>query len=543
VQSSALKLKNSKSMKVHPPSKRVWPPPPGPLAVVKSKGSTPTERYLAELAEHTFLSMWSYPNLWREQRANSANGDGKELCDLLVVFDEHLIIFSDKLIEYKQHHDPVVSWCRWYRASIKKSADQVFGAERWIRKFPDRIFLDSRCTKRFPVALVPNEKLIIHRIVVARGAGAACRAHFGGGSGSLMIAPDIIGDGHLLHARASPELPKPNDDGLAAGPFMIGQIDPDQGYVHVLDDVSLDVLMSNLDTVQDFVNYLVAKERFALSGRLIGATGEEDLLAYYLKRMGTDQKHEFVVPAKVDGIMIDGGYWDDFQNNPQRLAQIEADKISYIWDDLIERFAFHALNDSQYYTTDRGTAGTEPIVRFLARETRIRRRLLSHAILGLVERTLHNPDRLLQARVIEPSIPSNPYYVFLTLRRPGDASYETYREVRRDCLAGYLKIVKAMRPDAMDVVGVAFDTNTRGCSEDLAYLDARIWSEDDQREAEELQRDTGFLIKVRAVRGIHKEYPDTNITLPGKTVFAKGSNRNQPCFCGSNIKYKRCHGR
>lgn len=60
--------------------------------IEKSFGQTSSERYLATICEKTFLSLWSYPNLYREP--------GKELCDLLVVFDRHLIIFSDKDIAF-----------------------------------------------------------------------------------------------------------------------------------------------------------------------------------------------------------------------------------------------------------------------------------------------------------------------------------------------------------------------------------------------------------------------------------------------------------
>jgi len=52
----------------------------------KSPGLTETD--LAKVCERTFLSLWSYPNLYQEA--------GKELCDLLVVFDRHILIFSDK---------------------------------------------------------------------------------------------------------------------------------------------------------------------------------------------------------------------------------------------------------------------------------------------------------------------------------------------------------------------------------------------------------------------------------------------------------------
>jgi hypothetical protein len=49
-------------------------PPP----VVKSLPVTPSERYLEALCEQSFLSLWSYPCIFRDQH------HGKEICDLLV---------------------------------------------------------------------------------------------------------------------------------------------------------------------------------------------------------------------------------------------------------------------------------------------------------------------------------------------------------------------------------------------------------------------------------------------------------------------------
>ena len=63
--------------------------PLGPHAIRKGRGTTASERYLAQLAERTFLSLWSYLNIHRSQ-------DRKEVCDLLVVFEKDVIIFSDR---------------------------------------------------------------------------------------------------------------------------------------------------------------------------------------------------------------------------------------------------------------------------------------------------------------------------------------------------------------------------------------------------------------------------------------------------------------
>ena len=92
----------------------------------KSRGTTPTEKHLARLCECTFLRFWSYPNLYRDK----GKGKGKEICDVLVVFGRDIVIFSDKSCAYPDSGDEVKDWTRWFRRSVWKSAQQIFGAER-----------------------------------------------------------------------------------------------------------------------------------------------------------------------------------------------------------------------------------------------------------------------------------------------------------------------------------------------------------------------------------------------------------------------------
>ena len=67
--------------------------------IIKAEGVTESERYLAKLANKSFLNLWSYPNTFRDQK-QSGKGDGKEICDLLVVCDKHILIFSEKTIAW-----------------------------------------------------------------------------------------------------------------------------------------------------------------------------------------------------------------------------------------------------------------------------------------------------------------------------------------------------------------------------------------------------------------------------------------------------------
>jgi hypothetical protein len=67
----------------------------------RGTGITETERYLARLADSTFLELWAYPNTFIDKRS-TPGGTGKELADLLVVCGDDVIIFSDKSINCRR---------------------------------------------------------------------------------------------------------------------------------------------------------------------------------------------------------------------------------------------------------------------------------------------------------------------------------------------------------------------------------------------------------------------------------------------------------
>lgn len=56
-----------------------------------------------------------------------------------------VLLFSDKDCAYQSNFDVSVAWPRWYRNTIDKSVRQLVGAEKFIKAFPKRIFLDKAC--------------------------------------------------------------------------------------------------------------------------------------------------------------------------------------------------------------------------------------------------------------------------------------------------------------------------------------------------------------------------------------------------------------
>jgi len=323
---------------------------------------------------------------------------------------------------------------------------------------------------------------------------------------------------------------------------MVGDLDPSRTFVHVLTESTVNVLLETLDTISDFVSYLDKKESLIRSKISIFVPGEEDLLAFYLMQINDKGQHDFNVSGEYSVIMLEESFWNDFCNRPERIEQLRQNRISYIWDNLIERFAHHALNATQYYTNCRELSNTEIGLRFMAREPRTVRRLIAKYLIDLYTNT---PEGTKRTKYLMPLSDIGPFYVFLSLPQPDCISYEQYREARYSLLESCCMVVKYKFPYALDIVGIASDPvrPNRGSSEDMIYLDAREWSDELDNEAAQLQKEFDILRSANFCYGYEKEYPEpiVNDIILDKQIPKVG--RNQHCPCGSGKKYKYCHGR
>lgn len=233
-----------------------------------AEGVNASERLLTKLCRRSFLSLWANPNLHTDEGFRNGAGAAKEFTDVLMVFGDDVILFSDKHVEFNQNKPLEVSWPRWYRRAVSHSAKQLYGALSWIKRFPQRIFLDSKCTRALPIELPSPDRARYHLVAVTRGSFEACSKHFPGSLGTLLIQSDLEGDAH------------------EKAPFTVGILDRSKPFVHVFDEFSLEFLLTELDTATDFVDYLIARERFLSDqSKLVHATGEEQLAAAYLLTM------------------------------------------------------------------------------------------------------------------------------------------------------------------------------------------------------------------------------------------------------------------
>ena len=488
--------------------------------IFRGKGVTESERYLAQLADATFLKLWSYPNTYFDRKKHPGEA-GKELCDLLVVCGNEIIIFSDKSIAWPQSDSIGLSWNRWYRRAVKKSVDQIRGAERWIREFPDRMYLDPACTRRLPFELPPLSARRVHGIAIALGAQGACSKYYNDDDGSLIIYPVLKGKDHI------------DDSAEHHRPFALGDVDPDGPFVHVFDETALNLIMREMDTVSDFVRYLNERSQLIRSGRLAMASSEADLLAMFMStEVGEDHYHRFPTPDDpTTSIFVAPGQYQRFVQSRAYNAKKRADSVSYIWDKLIGEFADNILDGSSVSVLGEEPSAhqAEPALRMMARESRLVRRALGDSFRGaLIESERRGIDRF--TRLVMPNelfADQTVAYIFMVLAYPSDieleGGYGQYRQARAKMLETYCYSVLYDHRGLKCAVGIAIDassrvTKRRGGSEDLIAVEVEEWTDELERGVRESRAHYDVLQshRLRGYTSHIDEYPQPNMPFPNR---------------------------
>jgi hypothetical protein len=433
----------------------------------RSEGLTPSEKVLADLCDRSFLKLWTYPNLYYKR--------AKELADLVVVFGNDVLIFSDKSCEFPNSGDLSVDWRRWYRKSVAASARQISGAERWLREHPDRVFLDGACTTPIPIALPPVADMRIHRICVALGSADRARAETG--KRGLTISTTMQND---------------------AQPFSVGRIAETKGWVHVFDEESLTIVLGELSTAADFVHYLNAKIALFDEGRIQFADSELDIMAYYLWNNRS-------FPPRDAPYRLEPNLWPQVEANEAFLCGRAANQVSYFWDALVDYLTDHVLEETLEFGNEIDMSDYERMARIMAGETRFFRRILSTSILQRAERARTNAIGTLLAS----SQPDVTYVLYIGQGAP-QAEYAAYREARGLSLRSRCIAAKAARPEKRYIMGIALDARgVQGSSEDFLLLDTADWPPEAVAKADQLRQELGYFVPGRTIETpVHvEEYP------------------------------------
>ncbi len=155
--------------------------------------------------------------------------------------------------------------------------------------------------------------------------------------------------------------------------------------VHLFDSDNLEIVLTHLDTITDFTEYLTAKEATITKYDAFSYCGEEDLLAHYLYNYDKKRREHIIGPKDktepINGVMIGEGEWKDFVGSDIYARRREADRPSYLWDEIIQRTCQNALE---------GTLLGHPLfegqsaIHEMAKEPRFIRRALSERIIEAI---------------------------------------------------------------------------------------------------------------------------------------------------------------
>jgi len=267
--------------------------------------ATRTEELVHRIASTSFFSPCSFLSPVRAD-------NGEELCDVLVVVDPDVIVFSIKEVQPKVTGDYNVDAKRWSTRAVASSIKQLKGARRTLERGVDIYSTDGQ-----RINLPPLDQMRIRTVGIA----------FGGK------------EDYYINSNTSKDAP-----------------------IYTFDGECFELAMGELDTITDFLTYLDEVFRFTSTHQIISDGGDMGALCSYLLngRRFVDNGN----PA-----LILSNRWDEIQNDARYKRKKELDRVSYLWDELIvDVISGGVLHEGPL-------SGLE-IARELSRETRLKRRLL-----------------------------------------------------------------------------------------------------------------------------------------------------------------------
>lgn len=390
--------------------------------ILNLKGKT-AEAFVYELAKNTFLTDWCY--------LNPKLPNGKEICDLLIVYDDTLIIWQIKDLKLDKDN----KYDEW---QVKRNLKQILTAKYRLLK------------SKLPIELENPQR------------------------GKEQFDPTKIKKTYLISAL------------LGAGEDYYAFMSEREGNkIHTFTRKFTEIVLKELDTINDFTEYLKAKESILPESRIILNNGEEELLAYYIMNERT-----FRTIGESPMSLIVDGIWEELQKKPEYIARNEENQISYGGDDIIERA--HESNDYKY----------ELIAKELARPNRFQRRILAKTFYDAhvradKERVNNNFRRIIPTEECT--------YCFVFLDKSKD------RENRKALLQTVCFIARGLYKKVNKVIGIATEmTINPTCSYDYSLLFLPEWTEENQKEMEKIQKETGLFTNTKAMMVHEDEYPNTN---------------------------------
>ncbi len=355
---------------------------------------TKSEEWAYKLCSDSFFSLFSF--------VNPVGKKGKELCDVIVICGTDIVLISVKEININLTDNYEVDYNRWNKRAIEDSLKQLNGAERFLKTVSSFKLKDSE-----EEIELPTEKKF-YKIALAIG---------------------------------------------GRGKFPIPESIQNNGYVNIMDEISFHSIISELDTITDFIDYLKEKQN-NLTGVNFTGNGEEDLLAFYLS-------NEFNFQDKTY-ISFDKGLYESLKKSKYYIEEKKERTESYKWDFIINHFTQNYFNRKGYNTTTLNNM--MKACEIMAKETRYERIKLVNNLNEVISTNV-------RARIYFSPTFNHIIYVFVSGKFYNDKSRLNELEIR--CMLGAFLYNKSAT-----VIGIAWEEQKNNDIYDIAYHNYNnIWND------------------------------------------------------------------
>ena len=215
------------------------------------------------------------------------------------------------------------------------------------------------------------------------------------------------------------------------------------------------------------------------------------------------KKPRFLMRAnkKHDQVEIHRFLYTNLRSDARYVARKQAEKISYLWDELIKIFTTHMIDGTSItpdgYEFD--LKQSELGVRYMALEPRFGRRSHGEALKGVLEIGM-TKNRFFRTIIGSADAKENETAFFIHTFKylnwmEQKGGYKKYRIKRAECTQVYARGILESYPHLKRVVGIALEPpcQGRGASEDLVYAEQYDWTDEDRRVIKQACKEYGVL--------------------------------------------------
>jgi len=242
------------------------------------KGRT-GENIVQEIANGSYLKYWCFPN--PEDEA----GDKKELCDLIILFDDTLILVEVKNYEFDSDYE------KYKKKVVQKASNQLFGAQRKLLESGRSIVVKH--PERGAFVIEKEEIQNTHRIAVSVGSS-------------------------FQHYE------------------FVNEVE-NKGLINIWNKDTVQTIFNELDTIPDLIDYLKEREKlFATAKDRFIECSEEDFLAVFLmnERRFPESYYENDIIKISTGLK---GTWEKYIKSKPAIRKKLAEQKSYFIDEIVEK--------------------------------------------------------------------------------------------------------------------------------------------------------------------------------------------------------------